>query len=149
MPYTSPALLWHLREKIFSGDGGHAMKRKNTITLFILLNILFLAYTVSFAEVIKKNGKTFIRDRKGEKWEITQAVSIGFRPYYFEYGLGRNAFSPLDDSSLRNSDKNTPQRLRVLGIQGANESKAFSLKKLSHHEIANSSIDNKPVAAAY
>ena len=125
------------------------MKRKNKFTIFMLLGIFFLACTVSFSEVIRKNGKTFIRDRKGEKWEITQAVSIGFRPHHFEYGLGRNAFSPLDDSHLRNATKRIPQRLRILGIQGENESKAFSLKKLSRHEIANSYIDDTPIAAAY
>jgi len=125
------------------------VKRKNKFTLLILLSIFFLTCTSGFSDVIRKNGKTFIRDKKGEKWEITQAVSIGFRPYHFEYGLGRNAFSPLDDSYLRNPTKRIPQRLRVLGVQGKNESKAFSLKKLSHHEIANSSIGGVPIAAAY
>lgn len=115
----------------------------------MLLSVLFLACTVSFAEVIKKNGKTFIRDRKGEKWDITQAVSIGFNPNEFEYGLGRNAFSPLDDSFLQEATANTPQRLRVLGVTGGNETKAFAIPKLSRHEIANSSIDDKPIAAAY
>ena len=99
------------------------MKRKNTFTFFMLFFTLLLACTVCFSEVITKNGKTFIKDRKGEKWEITQAVSIGFRPYHFEYGLGRNAFSPLDDSNLRNATKNIPQQLRILGVQGKNESK--------------------------
>ena len=125
------------------------MKRKNTFTFFMLFCTLLLACTVCFSEVITKNGKTFIKDRKGEKWEITQAVSIGFRPYHFEYGLGRNAFSPLDDSHLRNASKNIPQQLRIIGVQGKNESKAFSIKKLSGHEISNSYIDDTPIAAAY
>ncbi len=125
------------------------MNGKNKFTIFLLFGLLFLACTVCFAEVIKSHGKTFIRDRKGEKWEITQAVSIGFNPYDFEYGLGRNAFSPLDDSHLRDATKNIPRRLRILGVPGENETKAFSIKKLSGHEIANSHIDDTPIAAAY
>jgi len=125
------------------------MKRKNNFTLFLLFCLLMAIAAVSFAEVIQRSGKTFIRDRTGEKWDITQAVSIGFKPKYFEFGMGRNAFSPLDDSLLREASKSVSQRLRVLGVSGENESKAFSIKKLNRHEIANSYIDDKPIAAAY
>ena len=125
------------------------MKIKNIFTFFTLFAILFLAFTVSFSQIITQGGKTFIIDRKGEKWEITQAVSIGFRPQYFEYGLGRNAFSPLDDRYLRDATKRIPRSLRILGVQGENESKAFSIKKLKGHEIANSYIGDTPIAAAY
>jgi hypothetical protein len=128
---------------------GTIMNGKNKFTLSILLGVLFLACTVSFAEVIRNDGKTFIRDRKGENWEITQAVSIGFNPSDFEYGLGRNAFSPLDDTDIRDAPKSTPQKLRILGVPGENETKAFSIKKLKRHEIANSHIDDTPIAAAY
>jgi hypothetical protein len=125
------------------------MKTKNIFSIFTLFAILLLAFTVGFSQVIKQGGKTYIKDRKGEKWEITQAVSIGFSPYYFQYGLGRNAFSPLDDRHLRDATKRSDRSLRVLGVQGENESKAFSIKKLKGHEIANSSIGNIPIAAAY
>ena len=125
------------------------MKRKNKFAFFMLVGVFFLACTVSFSEVIRKNGETFIRDRKGEEWEITQAVSIGFRPYHFEYGLGRNAFSSLDDSRLQNATKSIPKRLRIIGVQGENESKAFSVKTLRGHEVANSYIGDTPIAAAY
>jgi len=125
------------------------MKGKNKFTIFMLIGVFFLTCTVSFSEVIRKNGKIYIKDRQGEKWEITQAVSIGFRPHNFQFGLGRNAFSPLDDSHLQNATKRTPRRLRILGVHGENESKAFSIKKLKGHEIANSYIGDTPIAAAY
>lgn len=125
------------------------MNRKNKVTIFLLFGLLLLACTVSFADVIKKHGKTFIRDTKGEKWEITQAVSIGFSPYDFEFGLGRNAFTPLDDGKLRDATKNIPRKLRILGVSGETETKAFSIKKLRGHEVANSHIDDTPIAAAY
>lgn len=58
-------------------------------------------------------------------------------------------FSPLDDSHLQDETKNICGRLRILGVPGRNEAKEFSIKKLRGHEIANSRIDNKPIAAAY
>ena len=125
------------------------MKRKNQFAIFILFSVLFLVCTVSLAGVIQQDGTTFIRDRTGEKWDITQAVSIGFNPNDFEFGLGRNAFSPLDDSLLQNATKSTSRGLRILGVPGVNESKAFSIIKLKGHEIANSYIDDTPIAAAY
>ena len=60
------------------------MKGKTQCTIFILLGVLFVICTVSFAGVIKKDGKIFISDRKGEEWDITQAVSIGFKPDKFD-----------------------------------------------------------------
>lgn len=125
------------------------MKRKNKFAIFILFSVLFLVCTVSLAGVIQKDGKTFIRDRTGEKWDITQAVSIGFNPNDFEFGLGRNAFSPLDDSLLQDATKSISRGLRILGVPGVNESKAFSITKLKGHEIANSYIGDTPIAAAY
>lgn len=111
--------------------------------------MVFVSVTASLAEVIEKGDKVFIRDRRGERWEITQAVSLGFDPAGFEFGLGRNAFSPLDDSQLQDAAGNIPGRPRVLGVPGENESTAFSVNRLGGHEIANSFIDDQPVAAAY
>ncbi len=39
-------------------------------------------------------------DRTGERWDITQAVSMGFDPDRFEFGIGRNAFYPLDENDV-------------------------------------------------
>lgn len=125
------------------------MKKNTKSTFFILFCLLVATVSVSFAGVIQTNGQTFIRDRRGEKWDISEAVSIGYNPYKFEFGLGRNAFSALDDSHFRDASNTVPRRLRVLGVTGENESKAFSVKKLGGHEIANSFIDDVPIAAAY
>lgn len=110
---------------------------------------MFVLVATSLAGVIKKDGKIYISDRRGERWEITQAVSIGFDPAGFEFGLGRNAFSPLDDNGLQDATDSISGRLRILGVPGETESKAFAVGKLRGHEIANSSIDDQPIAAAY
>ena len=125
------------------------MKKNTKITSFTLFCVLVVTVSISLAGVIQRNGETFLRDRRGEKWDISQAVSIGFNPYKFEFGLGRNAFKPLDDSHLRNASNTVPRRLRILGVTGESGSKAFSVKKLGGHEIANSFIDDTPIAAAY
>jgi hypothetical protein len=125
------------------------MKKDKISVVTILFFLLVVTISVSFAGVIQKNGKVFLRDRRGESWDISQAVSIGFDPYSFEFGLGKNAFKPLDDSHLRNASNTVPQRLRIIGVTGESGSKAFSVKKLGGHEIANSFVDDAPIAAAY
>lgn len=125
------------------------MEKQMTRILLLLLSVMFVLVATSLAGVIKKDGKIYISDRRGERWEITQAVSIGFDPAGFEFGLGRNAFSPLDDNGLQDATDSISGRLRILGVPGETESKAFAVGKLRGHEIANSSIDDQPIAAAY
>jgi len=125
------------------------MEKQMTRILLLLLSVMFVLAATSLAGVIKKDGKIYISDRRGERWEITQAVSIGFDPAGFEFGLGRNAFSPLDDNGLQDATDSISGRLRILGVPGETESKAFAVGKLRGHEIANSSIDDQPIAAAY
>jgi hypothetical protein len=49
----------------------------------------------------------YLVDRHGERWDITQAKSIGFEPGRFEFGIGRNAFRPLSDNDWSHDDKKT------------------------------------------
>jgi len=99
--------------------------------------------------VLNRKDKAYIVDRRGEQWDITQAVSIGFKPEKFQYGLGRNAITPLDDSSLRNNFLKAPSDMRIIGITENSDARAYSVPKLSRHEVANSTIGSKPIAAAY
>ena len=101
------------------------------------------------SQVRQEDGKTFIVDRTGERWDITQAVALGFHPRGFEYGLGRHAFMPLDDSRLRTPPAGVRHNLRVLGIKDGTEAQAYSVPRLMGHEIANSRIGGKAIAVAY
>ena len=122
-------------------------------TALILFGILLFSITASMHDghciVVKEKERTFLVDRTGERWDITQAVSIGFDPTRFQYGLGRNAIRPLDDTNLGKAAPDVSPDLRVLGIDGEHASQAYSVPKLSRHEIANSSIGSVPIAAAY
>jgi hypothetical protein len=79
--------------------------------IMVLGLIVGIALSQTFSSVIEENGKTYIVDRHGERWDITQAVSIGFKPHRFQHGIGRHAFTPLDDSdfSARNDGVNDRQ----------------------------------------
>jgi hypothetical protein len=98
---------------------------------------------------VRENGRTYIVDRGGERWEVTQAESLGFDPEGFQYGVGRNAFTPLDDSRIRRGDARIPEGTRVIGAKSALSPRAFSVPTLWSHEIANSHLGEKPIAVGY
>jgi len=101
------------------------------------------------ATVIKENGKTWIVDQRGERWDVTQAESLGFDPRGFQYGIGRNAFTPLDDSRIREEGGNTPEHTRVIGVREGSSPRAYSVPALRSHEVANSNLGGKPIAVGY
>lgn len=123
--------------------------KKIVAHIFLLIVVGFAGLSGCNGQVVQENQKTFLIDRTGERWDISQAVSLGFDPDDFEFGLGRNAFTPLNDAMMT-PGKDVRHSTRVLGIaSGDQEAKAYSVNKLSGHEIANSSIGKNPVAAAY
>ncbi len=119
------------------------------LILFFLGMDFFMAPGDLFAFVVREEGKAYIVDRTGERWDVTQAESIGFQAEGFQYGIGKNAFTPLDDSSMSEKNTGTSPRLRIIGISEDGNAKAYSIPKLRNHEVANSQIGSKPIAAAY
>jgi hypothetical protein len=103
----------------------------------------------AFSRIIQDGDTTYIVDLHGERWDVTQAQSIGFVPERFQHGIGRDAFKPLDDSSFSDNTPNVSHSLRVIGISDDDEANAYSVRKLWRHEVANSRIGDKPIAAAY
>ena len=123
-------------------------------TLYLYIIILALSVAVgslagAFSKVIHDGDSTYIVDQHGERWDVTQARSVGFMPERFQHGIGRNAFTPLDDSSLKDKSRQASKSLRVIGISDGKEANAYSVERLRRHEVANSSIGNKQIAAAY
>jgi len=124
--------------------------RRQFISVFILIGVALIFVSISSAAfVIKKGGKTYIRDQKGERWDITQAKELGFRPELFQYGIGKNAFTPLDDSYLSEGSSSKFQNPRVIGIADGTEAQAYSVPKLRYHEIANTQINDKKIMVGY
>ena len=124
---------------------------KKTFSFFILFLCLayFLTSGTAFSSVLRESDKVYIVDRTGERWDVTQAKSIGFDPHRFQYGIGREAFTPLDESYLSDDTFFVSRGLRVIGVTGGTEAHAYSVPKLRRHEIANTTIDSKPIAVGY
>jgi hypothetical protein len=124
---------------------------KTNILAILLSFSLFclMAAKPAAAFVIRKGEKVYIEDQDGERWDVTQAKSLGFKPERFQYGIGRNAFTPLDDSSLSDGSSAVFRNPRVIGITDGTEARAYAIPKLRYHEIANTRIGTKPVAVGY
>ena len=101
------------------------------------------------APVIREGGRTFIVDQRGERWDVTQAQIMGFDPKGFQYGIGRDAFIPLTDSYVRKGGEGLSGRTRVIGVTEGKETRAYSVPRLTRHEIANSTLGGKQIAVAY
>ena len=122
---------------------------KKIIVFSIILGLIYLIVSApAFSRVIRDGEKTFIVDMHGERWDVTQAMSIGFEPGRFRHGIGRNAFTPLDDSSM-SADTSNARNQRVIGVSDGKEANAYSVSKLYHHETANSFLGNTPITTAY
>lgn len=123
---------------------------KKTIIAAVLLSLIgYCASTSAFTSIKKPNNRIYIQDRHGEKWDVTEAASLGFKPENFQYGIGRNAIVPVDGKKLTSNDFFVSSSLRVIGIAKKGDAQAYSVPKLRHHEIANSVIANTPIAVGY
>jgi len=120
--------------------------------LYIFKPLLFSIVVIGlWILLVAERGKSgaYILDRTGERWDISQAESIGFKPEKFQYGIGSHAFTPLDGSYLKPATTSIPSNLRVIGIAAGNEAHAYSVSKLSHHETANTTLNSQPIVVAY
>ena len=123
---------------------------KGTIRLLFAVILFSVVFSNSAEARVEKEGDNyFIVDRTGERWDITQAVSIGYDPSKFEFGIGRHAFRPLDESDWDSGSGRTPSNLRVIGIAGESDVHAYSVNRLQYHETANTFLGAEPVVAGY
>lgn len=117
---------------------------------FIVAVISGLVIVPVVPSVSVKDGVGFhLVDQTGERWDITQAVSIGFSPGGFEFGIGRHAFRPLTESDwVDDMERNHPD-MRVIGVADGEESQAYSVRKLAYHETANTTLASRPIVVGY
>ncbi len=88
-------------------------------------------------------------DLTGERRDVTRAKSIGFKPDRFQHGVGKTAFAPLDDEALGEGPVFGFRDPRVIGVADGAKDRAWSIPKLSRHEIANSHLGGKAAPAGY
>jgi hypothetical protein len=126
------------------------MSAKTVFTYLLLFWIVgFSGWALAFSRVIEDGDKTYIVDLHGERWDVTQARSIGFDPERFQHGIGRNAFKPLDDTSLTQETGGVSKNQRVIGVSDGKEANAYSVSRLWRHETANGFLGDQPITAAY
>ena len=125
------------------------MLRKSILAVMILGMIVFGVAPVFSQSYQKKDKKTVLIDRHGESWDITQAVSLGFEPQYFQYGIGRNTILPMDDTALTADGAAVFDGARVIGVKSGDESHAYIVSKLARHEIANTTIGDEALTVGY
>lgn len=116
------------------------------------LLILSLGLGIAFnanAIVVRDGDTVYIVDRTGERWDINQAMSIGFEPSGFQYGIGRDSIRPLDATSLDDNVPGVDSQTRVIGVENGPDAHAYVVRKLTRHEIANTHLGEVPIAAAY
>ncbi len=102
-----------------------------------------------WAGVVREGQSVFIVDRTGERWDVTQAATLGFDPYGFQYGIGRDAIRPLDDSRLADGKAELDADTRVIGARNGPDAHAYVGRTRTRHEIANTDLGDTPIAAAY
>jgi hypothetical protein len=125
------------------------MKTNIIYILILICMVFFMTAFASTAFVIQKGEKKYIKDQTGEIWDVTQAESLGFKPEHFQYGIGKTAFTPLDDSHLSDGRSLNIRNRRVIGVSGDSEARAYSVPKLRYHEVANTRIGEKKIAVGY
>ena len=126
-------------------------KKTRWIILFLLFTFTaaVLVSQISGTVAVKEGEKVYTIDQTGERWDITQAVSIGFDPRYFEFGIGRNAFTPLDESNWKSTPEDKYNQMRVIGVTGNGDAHAYSVAKLGSHETANTFLGKEPIVTGY
>ena len=118
-----------------------------TVTLFF--SIGFQNESVPPMSSVAASEGVYITDQKGERWDVTQARSLGFDPKGFQFGIGRNAIVPLGPEALKAPPETLPSSDRVLGVSQDGEAHAYRVRRLNMHEVANTTLGDTPIAAAY
>jgi hypothetical protein len=126
------------------------MKMQSYVIFIISVVLIGFVGGIGADTTVERNKtQTYIVDRTGERWDVTQAITLGFKPEKFQYGIGRNAFNPLDDSNLSDDSGSVSSSQRVIGVSDGNTAQAYSVSKLSRHEVANSMLGDAPIAVGY
>jgi hypothetical protein len=127
------------------------MRPRSFLTLLLVSVLAFAQASITngAAHVLHRGDQIFIVDRTGEQWDVTQAVSLGFDPRGFQFGIGREAIRPLDESSLDDRAAPHDAGARVIGVANGSHAHAYAVRRLTRHEIANTRLGPAPIAAAY
>lgn len=124
------------------------MRKTGRITTIMIATLLWTATICLAAWVESRDGRVFIVDRNNERWDVTQAQELGFIPQRFQYGIGKDAFTPLKDEDFGN-EQPAFSDTRIIGISVDDDAHAYAVSRLRRHEIANTTLAGEAIAAGY
>jgi hypothetical protein len=125
------------------------MRKTGRITMIMIAALLWTASICIAARVVTEGDRVYIVDRTGVRWDVTQAQELGFIPQKFQYGIGKNAFTPLQDKDFGDERLSGFFDTRVIGISIDDDAHAYAVSRLRHHEIANTTLADKAIVAGY
>lgn len=125
------------------------MIKTRFISTILLVTVLLVVDISIAARVMREGDSVYIKDRTGERWDVSQAQAIGFNPHRFQYGLGKNAFIPLGDEDFEEDRVSSFFNTRIIGISINGKAQAYTVDRLKHHETANTTIAGKAIVAGY
>jgi len=124
---------------------------------FILFSILLVASVSAQRPSAKNNGKFF--EKSGNKMlyggETNQHFTINnlsLKEEQFHYGIGRERFPALLEPKFETvtaASNHWKDNDRFLLAYKGDDSRAYSIKDLTRHEVVNDVIDGEPIFAAY
>jgi hypothetical protein len=76
------------------------MRKTGRIAMIMIAALLWTAGICIAAKVVTEGDRVYIVDRTGDRWDVTQSLELGFIPQEFQYGIGKNAFTPLQDEDF-------------------------------------------------
>jgi hypothetical protein len=125
------------------------MKKTGRIITIMIAALLWTATICIAARVVTEGDRVFIVDRTDNRWDVTQAQELGFIPQEFQYGIGKNAFTPLQDEDFGDEQLSEFSDTRIIGISINDDAHAYAVSRLRRHEIANTTLAGKAIVAGY
>lgn len=100
------------------------------------------------------SNRFLITDQTGKRWDVTHAwQQYGFVPEEFQFGLGPFAIPPIvDPQMLAPGDPGYPEdsaTFLTMGVLLNGSARAYPIRIMSQHEVANERFGEIRAAVAY
>ncbi len=130
-----------------------------SMSIFWVATLFSLACTtapegVAEPNVEEENDRFIIVDRTGKRWDVSHAFQkYQMNPSEFQFGVGPNAIRPiLNPRHLEPGQSGYPadhSTFLILGTTLEEETRSYSIDKLTFHEVADEKFGEVHVAVAY
>lgn len=129
--------------------------------LLVMIGILLLVWSGCSGvngpgprDVINDNGRIFIQDRSGKRWDVTHAEQVyGLKADKFQFGLGPGVIPPILNPEFIQPGQpgypNPDESFLIIGTDINNIQRAYPISVLTRHEVVDEQFDSTYVAVAY